>query len=84
MILWLVETEQRSTGLSHVYLGYWIEACDKMSHKTRYRPIELLGDAGWQKLQPVPQRAEHAVAPAANASYFRIGLVALPKLRGLA
>lgn len=49
MILWLVETAA-SIGLSHVYLGYWIEACDKMSYKTRYRPIELLGDSGWRKL----------------------------------
>ena len=49
MILWLVEMAA-SIGLSHVYLGYWIEACDKMSYKTRYRPIELLGDAGWEKL----------------------------------
>lgn len=48
MILWLVETAA-STGLNYVYLGYWIEACDKMSYKTRYRPIELLGDAGWQR-----------------------------------
>jgi arginine-tRNA-protein transferase len=49
MILWLVETAA-STGLTHVYLGYWIEDCDKMSYKTRYRPIELLGDSGWHKL----------------------------------
>ncbi len=49
MILWLVETAA-SIGLSHVYLGYWIEGCDKMSYKTRYRPIELLGDSGWEKL----------------------------------
>ena len=48
-ILWLVETAA-SIGLSYVYLGYWIEACDKMSYKTRYRPIELLGDAGWEIL----------------------------------
>jgi arginine-tRNA-protein transferase len=49
MILWLVETAA-SIGLDYVYLGYWIEACDKMSYKTRYRPIELLGDAGWETL----------------------------------
>jgi arginine-tRNA-protein transferase len=49
MILWLVETAA-SIGLSHVYLGYWIEDCDKMSYKTRYRPIELLGNTGWEKL----------------------------------
>lgn len=49
MILWLVETAA-SIGLSYVYLGYWIEACDKMSYKTRYRPIEQLGDAGWETI----------------------------------
>lgn len=47
MILWLVETAA-STGLEHVYLGYWIGACDKMSYKTRFRPVELLGEGGWQ------------------------------------
>lgn len=49
MILWLVETAA-SIGLSYVYLGYWIEDCDKMAYKTRYRPIELLGDDGWETL----------------------------------
>lgn len=48
MILWLVEAAA-SAGLSHVYLGYWIEDCEKMAYKTRYRPIELLGDGGWEK-----------------------------------
>ena len=49
MILWPVETAA-SIGLSHVYLGYWIEDCEKMAYKTRYRPIEILGDTGWEAL----------------------------------
>lgn len=47
MILWLVE-ECRRLGLAHVYLGYWIADCRKMSYKTRFRPIEALTRDGWR------------------------------------
>ncbi len=36
--------------LPHVYLGYWIEGCERMSYKTRFRPIERLTTSGWQPL----------------------------------
>jgi arginine-tRNA-protein transferase len=39
-ILWQV-MRARDLGLPHVYLGYWIENCTKMSYKTRFRPYEL-------------------------------------------
>lgn len=35
-------------GMSYVYLGYWIENCQKMSYKTNYRPLELLRENTWQ------------------------------------
>jgi len=42
--------EVRSLGLSHVYLGYWIEQCRKMSYKTRLRPTEGLVNGAWQQI----------------------------------
>lgn len=38
----------RELGLRHLYLGYWIGACDKMRYKAGYRPLELLLDGQWQ------------------------------------
>lgn len=37
----------RERGGSYLYLGYWIGGCAKMSYKSRYRPLEILTDAGW-------------------------------------
>lgn len=40
----------RAMGLPYVYLGYWVKGSDRMSYKTRYRPIEVLGPSGWSLL----------------------------------
>ncbi len=48
-ILWQIELT-RQLGLESVYLGYWIKACDKMNYKTQYRPLELLIDHRWVRL----------------------------------
>lgn len=45
-ILWQIE-RARELGLAHVYLGYWIENCQKMRYKDRYQPLELLVDGRW-------------------------------------
>lgn len=37
-------------GLSYVYLGYWVKGSARMAYKTRFRPIEVLGPAGWSRL----------------------------------
>jgi len=47
-ILWQIMKAQE-IGLPHVYLGYWIKECDKMSYKTRYRPYELFLRQQWQR-----------------------------------
>lgn len=43
---------QRSNemGLGYVYLGYWVEGSARMQYKVRYRPMEKLGRAGWERI----------------------------------
>ncbi len=42
----------REAGLPYVYLGYWIDGCDRMSYKTRFTPLEKLTPQGWQRSAP--------------------------------
>ncbi|MFN3885142.1 MAG: arginyltransferase [Rhodocyclaceae bacterium] len=48
-ILWQIDL-CRHLGLSHLYLGYWIENSRKMSYKSRFRPFEVLRDGRWLRL----------------------------------
>jgi arginine-tRNA-protein transferase len=41
----------RDAGLPYLYLGYWVKGSARMAYKTRYRPLELLGPAGWRRLR---------------------------------
>lgn len=50
-VLWQIEYAA-SLGLTHVYLGYWIAACRKMSYKTRFQPSELLLQGRWTRTKP--------------------------------
>lgn len=34
--------------LPHVYLGYFIENCEKMNYKARFTPLQTLKEDGWQ------------------------------------
>ncbi|MGB0965401.1 MAG: arginyltransferase [Litorivicinus sp.] len=43
--------EAQRLCLPYVYLGYWIEECEKMRYKTEYRPIELLQGKTWERQQ---------------------------------
>lgn len=47
-ILWQIKLAAVQQ-LPHVYLGYWIKDCQKMSYKTQYRPLELLINGFWLK-----------------------------------
>jgi arginine-tRNA-protein transferase len=51
-------------GLGYVYLGYWVDGSDRMQYKIRYRPIELLGREGWQRVSAERHDALIAAATA--------------------
>jgi leucyl-tRNA---protein transferase len=46
VILWQIR-HALELGLAAVYLGYWIRNCRKMNYKTRFRPVELLANGHW-------------------------------------
>jgi leucyl-tRNA---protein transferase len=53
--------EARRLGLEHLYLGYWIQDCRKMSYKDRYRPTEAWDGSAWRHLgrgESIPWRGE--------------------------
>ncbi|WP_332889040.1 arginyltransferase [Methyloprofundus sedimenti] len=46
-VLWQIEYA-KSLGLDWLYLGYWIESCQKMSYKINYQPLQGLLDNQWR------------------------------------
>ena len=49
VILWQVALA-RELDLPALYLGYWIRNCRKMNYKTRFRPVELLANGHWVRV----------------------------------
>lgn len=49
VILWQIE-KARAMELPYLYLGYWVKESQKMSYKINYRPLELLIDGKWKRL----------------------------------
>ena len=48
----LLQIQQaQQLGLEYLYLGYWIERCDKMRYKADYRPSEGYVDGHWVTLR---------------------------------
>lgn len=37
-------------GLGSVYLGYWIKECQKMAYKIDYRPLDILLEGRWVRV----------------------------------
>ncbi|MDP6968643.1 MAG: arginyltransferase [Gammaproteobacteria bacterium] len=50
-ILWLINWA-RTQLLQHVYLGYWISDCQKMSYKSNYQPMEYFNGLQWLPMEP--------------------------------
>ncbi len=48
-ILWQVE-QTRELHLEYLYLGYWIQNCQKMAYKSNYRPLQLYIKNHWSIL----------------------------------
>jgi len=47
-VLWQIEIAKRLKH-SYLYLGYWIQDCQKMNYKSQFHPIELLYPGGWSR-----------------------------------
>lgn len=45
-ILWQIQQAQQQQ-LQYLYLGYWVQECNKMNYKTNFRPMELLINGRW-------------------------------------
>jgi len=45
-VLWQIDACQKE-GKHWLYLGYWIEACRKMSYKTHFQPYQVFSDNLW-------------------------------------
>ena len=50
-LLWQIEQCQR-LQLPYLYLGYWINQCQKMEYKSQYRPLEILRSGAWKEFDP--------------------------------
>ena len=48
-ILWQIQ-QALELKLAYVYLGYYIQDSEKMSYKSKYRPIEGLVNDRWQEI----------------------------------
>ena len=46
-VLWQIE-HAKSLGMEWVYLGYWVEQCQKMSYKINYQPLQGLVEKEWR------------------------------------
>jgi arginine-tRNA-protein transferase len=48
-VLWQI-AYAKSLDMPYVYLGYWIQDCQKMDYKLKFKPNELLLNGIWTKL----------------------------------
>jgi leucyl-tRNA---protein transferase len=60
-LLWQINEAQRRE-LPWLFLGYWIQDCQKMVYKQEYRPIELFQNGRWQRFA----RHQTLLPPTAN------------------
>lgn len=48
-VLWQIE-ESKGLNKPHLYLGYWIDNCQKMYYKSRFQPLELYQSQRWVRV----------------------------------
>lgn len=60
--------------LAYVYLGYWVSGSDRMQYKVRFRPLERLTRAGWERIGDAEHDALIAAAVAQGSRKPRAGL----------
>lgn len=48
-VLWQIQQAQ-AMNLRYLYLGYWIEGCQKMAYKSHFKPYELMLKGTWQAM----------------------------------
>lgn len=49
-------------NIPYVYLGYWIDGAERMSYKTRFRPLEKLSPHGWVRFEDLVLPAQGELA----------------------
>ena len=59
-VLWQI-AYAKSLGLPFVYLGYWIQDCQKMDYKLNFKPNELLMNGVWTQADQT-HRPSHQIS----------------------
>lgn len=55
-VLWQI-AQASALQLPHVYLGYWIKACQKMNYKAKFIPLEFFVAGTWTTNDPADESA---------------------------
>lgn len=49
-LLWQIR-QCHHLELPYLYLGYWIDQCQKMAYKSQYQPLEILRSGAWKEFK---------------------------------
>lgn len=58
-ILWQIQ-EAKQRSMEYLYLGYWIENCQKMNYKDQYRPLQAWNGKNWDFYGPHESLSLHS------------------------
>ena len=57
MILWLIN-HAKALNLDYVYLGFWINKCQKMSYKKKFKPFDYFWSGNWVPHEKIDDHKE--------------------------